>query len=165
MTHRSMHSKFLASTLVSALALPSIAGAVVFAASTEAEAAVNQAACRIHAIEAKVEGDGKIPAELSFMAEELQAPAFRMYKGFVVLDVQDFKLELGKVENKKFKSGHNLELSLLGGGEGKLELHTKLMRSSTVLVDVDFGVQSNQIMLIPVHRGYTAVIFAYQCKS
>ena len=163
MTHRSMVSKFLASSMASALAFAPLAiGAVTLVAPAVAEAA--DAACRIHVVEAKEEGDGKIPAELDFMADELKAPAFRIYKGFELIDVQDFKLELGKVSEKKFKSGHTLQLSLLGEQDGKLELQTKLMRSSTVLVDMDFGVRSNQIMLIPVMRGDSAVIFAYQCK-
>ena len=164
MTKRSIHSKFMASSLATVLALPALAGALTFATPDIAEAA-DKATCRIHAIEAKEQGDGKIPAELDFMADELKAPAFRIYKGFKLLDVQDFKLEIGKVEDNKFKSGHNLELSLLSKRGGKLELHTKLMRSDAVLVDMDFGMQSNQFVLIPVTRDDTAVIFAYQCKG
>ena len=164
MTKRSIHSKFMASSLASALAVPVLAGTLAFAAPVVAEAA-DQATCRIHAIEAKEEGDGKIPEELSFMADELQAPAFRIYKGFKLLEKQDFKLEIGKRESSKFKSGHNLELELLGKRDGKLELHTTLMRSDAKLVDMDFGVHSNQIVLMPITRGEGAVIFAYQCKS
>jgi hypothetical protein len=121
--------------------------------------------CRIHAVEARQDGDGTIPADLQFLADQLQAPEFARYKGFVLLDTKDFKLELGKVVDQKFKSGHNLELSLIGGEQDKLELHTNLKRGSKSLVDVNFVVGSNQIMLIPVRRGDQAIIFAYQCKS
>jgi len=163
MTHRNMISTFLASALTGALAFAPVAiGALTLVAPAIAEAA--DATCRIHVVEAKEEGDGKIPPELDFMAEELKAPAFRAYKGFAVLDVQDFKLELGKVAEKKFKSGHTLHLSLLGKQEGKLELQTKILRGSNVLVDMDFGVKSNQIVLMPVWRKDSAVIYAYQCK-
>jgi hypothetical protein len=164
MTHRSMHSRFLASSLVGALAIAPAFGLVLMS-SNVAEAAVETATCRIHAVEASPEGDGSIPANLQFLSDQLQAPEFARYKGFVLLDTKDFKLEIGKVVEQKFKSGHNLELSLIGGEKDKLELHTNLKRGSNSLVDVSFVVGSNQIMLIPVRRGDQAIIFAYQCKN
>ncbi|PRP97436.1 hypothetical protein ENSA5_34280 [Enhygromyxa salina] len=166
MTHRSMHSKFLASSLASLLAVPALfAGAITLLSPDVARAAVNEAACRIHAVEASQKGDGTIPAELNFLADQLQAPEFARYKGFRLLDAKDFKLKLGEVVDQKFKSGHNVKLTLLGGGKDKLELHTKLERGGSSLVDMDFMVGSNQIMLIPVRRGDQAIIFAYQCKG
>lgn len=169
MTHQSMHSRILsrilASSLASLLAVPAVFVGVTLVNPSVAEAAVNEATCRIHAVEASQEGDGTIPDNLQFLADQLQAPEFARYKGFVLLDAKDFKLELGKVVDQKFKSGHNLELSLLGGEKDKLELHTNLKRGSKSLVDVNFVVGSNQIMLIPVRRGDQAIIFAYQCKS
>ena len=171
MTTRSIHSKILASSLVSLLAGPAmlaapalLAGALTFMSPDIAEAATN-AACRIHAVEASKDGDGTIPKELEFMADQLRAPMFAGYKGFRLLDAKDFQLELNKVVDQKFKSGHNVELTLLGDKDGKLELHTKLKRSTTTLVDMDFGVGNNQIMLIPVQRGDSAIIYAYQCKK
>lgn len=166
MTNRSIHSKILASTLAGALALPALVvsvGTATFLSPSVAEAAT-KAACRIHAVEATEEGDGTIPKNLEFMAEQLRAPMFTGYKGFRLLDAKDFQLELNKLVDQKFKSGHNVELTLLGDKDGKLELHTKLKRSSTTLVDMDFGVGDNQIMLIPVQRGDSAIIYAYQCK-
>jgi hypothetical protein len=148
------------------LAIPAlVAGAVTLLNPSVVEAAVSEATCRIHAVEARQDGDGTIPADLAFLADQLQAPEFARYKGFVLLDTKDFKLELGKVVDQKFKSGHNLELSLIGGELDKLELHTNLKRGSKSLVDVNFVVGSNQIMLIPVRRGDQAIIFAYQCKG
>ena len=165
MTTRSIHSKILASSLAGALALPALlVGAVTFMSPNIAEAAT-KAACRIHAVEATKEGDGTIPRELEFMADQLRAPVFSGYKGFTLLDAKDFQLELNAVVDQKFKSGHNVELTLLGEKDGKLELHTKLKRGTTPLVDMDFGVGNNQIMLIPVQRGDSAIIYAYQCKS
>lgn len=164
MNYRSIHSKILASSLASLLAAPALlVGAATFMAPAVAEAATS-AACRIHAVEATKDGDGSIPKNLEFMADQLEAPMFAGYKGFRLLDAKDFQLELNKVVDQKFKSGHNVELTLLGDREGKLELHTKLKRSSTTLVDMDFGVGDNQIMLIPVQRGDAAIIYAYQCK-
>lgn len=170
MTHRNMHSRIhsriWASALVGALTVaPVFVGGFVLVSPSLAEAAVDAATCRIHAVEATQEGDGTIPANLQFLSDQLQAPEFARYKGFVLLDTKDFKLELGKVVDQKFKSGHNLELSLLSGEQDKLELHTNLKRGSKSLVDVNFVVGSNQIMLIPVRRGDQAIIFAYQCKS
>ena len=165
MTHRSIHSKILASSLAGALALPALlVGAVTFLSPSIAEAA-NKAACRIHAVEATKEGDGTIPENLAFMADQLRAPMFAGYKGFTMIMALDYKLELQQVVDQKFKSGHNVELTLLGEKDGKLELHTKLKRGSTTLVDMDFGVGNNQIMLIPVQRGDSAIIYAFQCKS
>jgi hypothetical protein len=114
------------------LAIPAlVAGAVTLLNPSVVEAAVSEATCRIHAVEARQDGDGTIPADLAFLADQLQAP----------------------------------ELSLIGGELDKLELHTNLKRGSKSLVDVNFVVGSNQIMLIPVRRGDQAIIFAYQCKS
>lgn len=163
---QTMHSRILASSLATLLASPALfAGAVTLLSPSVVDAAVSEATCRIHAVEARQDGDGTIPADLQFLADQLQAPEFARYKGFVLLDTKDFKLELGKVVDQKFKSGHNLELSLIGGELDKLELHTNLKRGSKSLVDVSFVVGSNQIMLIPVRRGDQAIIFAYQCKG
>jgi hypothetical protein len=163
-----MHSRILASSMASLLsiAMPAmLVGGFTLLNPSVVEAAVTEATCRIHAVEARQDGDGTIPEDLQFLADQLQAPEFARYKGFVLLDTKDFKLELGKVVDQKFKSGHNLELSLIGGELDKLELHTNLKRGSKSLVDVSFVVGSNQIMLIPVRRGDQAIIFAYQCKS
>ena len=165
MTHRSMHSKILASSLASVLAIPALlAGSVTLLSPSVAQAGVTEAACRIHAVEASREGDGTIPAELGFLADQLQAPEFARWRGFRLLGSKDYQLEVGKAIDQKFKSGHNVKLTLLGGEKDKLELHTKLARGNTSLVDMDFMVGSNQIMLIPVRRGDGAIIFAYQCK-
>jgi hypothetical protein len=170
MTHRSKHSKFLASTLsaglaASLLALPVLAGGFTLLAPAIADAAITSASCRIHAVEASPEGDGTIPADLEFLSDQLQAPEFARYKSFVLLDAKDFKLEIGKAVEQKFKTGHSVELSLLGGEKDRLEIHTDLVRNGTSLVNMDFSLRSKQVMLIPVRRGDSAVIFAYQCKS
>jgi hypothetical protein len=169
MTYRSrtMHSRILASTLASLLGIgmPALVVGGITLNPSVVEAAVTEATCRIHAVEARQDGDGTIPADLAFLTDQLQAPEFARYKGFALLDAKDFKLELGKVVDQKFKSGHNLQLSLIGGELDKLELHTNLMRGSKSLVDMTFVVGSNQIVLIPVRRGDQTIIFAYQCKG
>jgi hypothetical protein len=161
---RTMHSRILASSLAMAIAMPLVGGVTLLSPSV-AEAAVTEATCRIHAVEARQDGDGTIPANLEFLADQLQAPEFARYKSFVLLDAKDYKLELGKVVDQKFKSGHNLQLSLIGGELDKLELHANLMRGSKSLVEMTFLVGSNQIMLVPVRRGDQMIIFAYQCKG
>ena len=170
MTHRSIHSRFRnrlwGSVLSGALVLPAMAvGGVALLNPSIADAAITTASCRIHAVEVSPEGDGTIPAELDFLRDQLQAPEFARYKSFVLLDAKDFKLEVGKPLEHKFKTGHGVNLSLLGGEADKLELHTELTRNGTSLVNMDFSLRSKQIMLIPVRRGDSAVIFAYQCKS
>jgi hypothetical protein len=127
-------------------------------------ATVEDPACRIHAVEALEKGDGGIPENLDFLADRLRAPEFARYLEFRLIDTIDFQLKLNEVVDHKFKSGHNLELTLLGERESKLELNTKLKRGSSSLVDMDFVVGSNQIMLIPVRRGDQTIIFAFQCK-
>ncbi|MFV8755955.1 hypothetical protein ACNOYE_35840 [Nannocystaceae bacterium ST9] len=154
----------MASTLASLLALPISVGALVVFTPAIADAA-EQATCRIHAVEASQEGDGSIPKDLEFLSDQLQAPEFARYKGFKLLDAKDFQLELGVVVDQKFKSGHNVKLSLLGKKDGKLDFHTELQRSGTSLINMDFSVKEGQIMLIPVRRGELMTIFAYQCKS
>ncbi|HLT35139.1 MAG TPA: hypothetical protein VK034_02615 [Enhygromyxa sp.] len=167
MTHRSIHSKLLASTFAGLLsgAPVVLAGAVTLLNPDVAQAGVTSASCRIHAVEATPEGDGTIPKDLEFLAEQLQAPEFARFRGFRLVEVKDFKLELGKVVDQKFKSGHNVKLSLLGGEQEKLELHTELLRGGTSVVKMDILLKFAQVVLIPVRRGDQAIIFAYQCKS
>ncbi len=164
MTIRSMNSKIIATALSCALALPALLVGSGLLAPSVAEAAVTKAACRVHAVEALEEGDGTIPAELAFMADQLEAPEFGRYRSYNLIGVKSFELELDREIEQKFKSGHSVKLTLLGGEKGKLELDTKLLRGSTTLVDLQFAVGS-QLVLIPVRRGDSMVIFAYQCKK
>lgn len=159
-----MRTKILASTLACSMALPALLGGALVLAPAIADAA-EQATCRIHAVEASQEGDGTIPKDLEFLRDQLQAPEFARYKGFRLLDAKDFQLELGVVVDQKFKSGHNVKLSLLGDKDGKLDFHTELMRGGSSLINMDFSVKDGQLMLIPVRRGEQAIIFAYQCKK
>lgn len=166
MTHRSIHSKFLASTLAGLMSVPVVlVGGVTLLNPAVAEAGVTSASCRIHVVEATPDGDGKIPEDLQFLADQLQAPEFARYKGFRLIDVKDYKLDVGTPVDKKFKSGHNVKLSLLGGEKDKLELRTELLRGGSTVVTLDFMLKVAQVVLIPVRRGDQATIFAYQCKS
>lgn len=166
MTHRSIHSKLMASTLAGILSVPAVlAGTVALLSPAVANAGVTSASCRIYAVEATEAGDGKIPAELEFLADQLQAPQFASYKGFRLLESKDYKLEVGRAVDKKFKSGHNVKLELLGGEKDKLELHTELLRGGTSMLQVDFSIKVAQLLLIPVPRGDQATIYAYQCKG
>ncbi len=166
MTHRSIHSKLMASTFAALLSVPAVlAGSVALLSPTVANAGVTAASCRIHAVEATTQGDGTIPAELQFLAENLQAPEFAAYKGFRLLESKDFKLEVGAEVDQKFKSGHNVTLRLLGGERDKLDLHTEILRGGASVFQMDFLMKVASIVLIPVRRGDQATIFAYQCKS
>lgn len=165
MTHRSIHSKLLASMFTGVLAIPAALTGATLLSPTVAHASVTSASCRIHAVEASPEGDGVIPDDLKFLAEQLQAPEFARYKGFRLVETKDFKLEVGKTVDEKFKSGHNLKLSLLGGEQDKLELRTELLRGGQSVVKMDMLLKFAQVVLIPVRRGDQAIIFAYQCKG
>jgi hypothetical protein len=169
MTHHSIHSKLLASTfagLLSSLVIPvGLAGVVTLLSPGLAEASVTSASCRIHAVEATPDGDGTIPKELEFLSDQLQAPEFARYKGFRLVDVKDFKLDVGAAVEKKFKSGHVVKLSLLGGEQDKLDLHTEILRGAGSVTALDFSLKVAQLMLIPVRRSDQAIIFAYQCKT
>lgn len=176
MTHRifSWHSfrlfnpsaKACAPILAGLLSLPVVlAGGAGLLSPTVAKAAVNEASCRIHAVEATKEGDGTIPPELEFLSDQLKAPEFAQYTGVRLMESKDFHLEVGKVVDQKFKSGHNVKLTLLGGEEGKLELQTELLRANTSVVKINLLMRVAQIVMIPVRRGDQAIIFAYQCKT
>lgn len=166
MTHRSINSKFLASTFAGLLMIPAVlASGVTLLSPATAQASVTAASCRIHAIEASVEGDGTIPPELAFMADQLKAGAFAQFRGIRLLEVQDYKLELGKAVDKKFKSGHNVKLNLVGGERDKLELQTEILRGGSSVFKLDWAMKSAGLMLIPVSRGDQTTIFAYQCKA
>jgi hypothetical protein len=164
--NRSIHSKLLASALSGLLMGPAVlAGGVTLLSPSLAEASVTAASCRIHAIEATVEGDGTIPSELEFMADQLKGGAFAQFRGFRLLEVKDYKLAVGTAVDQKFKSGHNVKLSLLGGEQDKLELQTEILRGGTSVFKLDWAMKVAGLMLIPVSRGDQTTIFAYQCKS
>lgn len=166
MTHRSIHSKLMASTLAGLLLVPAvIAGSATLLSPAIADASVTTASCRIHAVEATTEGDGTISADLQFLAENLRAPEFSHYKSFRLLESKDFKLTVGTEVDQKFKSGHNVKLSLLGGEKDKLDLHTEILRGGASVFQMDFLMKVASIVLIPVRRGDSATIFAYQCKT
>lgn len=162
---RTIHSKLLASTFAGLLSVPVVlAGGITLLSPGVAHANVTAASCRIHAVEATPEGDGTIPEDLQFLAEQLRAPEFAYYKGFRLLEVKDYKLELNTVVDQKFKSGHNVKLTLLGGEQERLDLRTELMRGGTSVVKMDISMKVAQVVLIPVRRGDQMTIFAYQCK-
>lgn len=170
MTHRSMQSKLLASTFAGLIGLvPVLAGGVALFSSSVADASVTTASCRITAIEATLEGDGTIPPELEFVSDQLKK-GFAQYRGIRLLDVKDYKLEAGSAVDNKFKSGHNVKLTLLSASDkdkNKIELEAEVERSGTSVVKLVLGMKLGGLMLIPVTRssGDQTTIFALQCKA
>src|SRR5690554_3269729 len=155
MTHRStpstrfahLHSKLLASVLAGLVSAPVVfAGAATVLGPSVANAAVTEASCRIYAVEATQDGDGTIPADLEFLSDQLKAPEFARYTRVQLMEFKDFKLEAGKVVDQKFKSGHNVKLTLLGGEDGKLELQTELLRANTSVVKINFLIKVAQFV-------------------
>lgn len=174
MTHRStpstrfanLHSKLLVSVFAGLVSTPVLfAGAAALLSPSVANAAMTEAECRIYAVEATQDGDGKIPADLEFLSDQLKAPEFARYTRVRLMEFKDYKLQAGKIVDHKFKSGHNVKLTLVGGENGKIELKTELLRANTSVVKINFLVKVAQFVMIPVRRGDQAVIFAYQCKA
>ncbi|MCA9720616.1 MAG: hypothetical protein H6713_26270 [Myxococcales bacterium] len=123
MNTRTRTRRLLASTLGLAL-LPAFglsAALVTPAVASAAEA--ETAKCQVHSVLALKTGDGSIPDDLKFLADQLSADQFAAYKSFRLLETKQFKLELNKPAVAAMKSGHKLTLEFLGS-----EPETKKLR-------------------------------------
>lgn len=142
----------LAMALSSVLA-PATAFAAVATLATAAQAAPSKAAkgvCKVHAVLASKEGDGKIPKNLEFMKEWLTDEPYDRYKSFHLLGTKKVNVALGKSPETTFKTGHKMKLSLLGGDEKKLKLHLDLTHrdGQESLVSMDYSIQDNGLFFV-----------------
>lgn len=160
----------LASVLATAL-LPAFAfGAAFVGQPVHAHAAVEKASCQVHAVLASKEGDGKIPKNLGFLRETLEDDAFAAYRGFHLIDKKSLKLEVDAPSQSAFKSGHKLQLTLLGGDDSKLKFHAELTGrdGKSSLIGTDYSIEDNGLLMIQAGKYKSGEIagklfFAIQC--
>lgn len=146
----------LSKALCSVLAPAALFGAVVVAAPAAhaAPAAKGKGAekgvCKVHAVLASKEGDGKIPKNLEFMKEWLTDEPYDRYKSFHLLGSKKADVALGKATKTDFKTGHKMKLSLLGGDEKKLKLHLDLTHrdGKKNLVAMDYSIEDNGLFFV-----------------
>ena len=155
---------------VLAMALTPVFALATPTAVSEAHAAVKKADCQVHAVLASREGDGKVPKTLEFLRETLEDDAFAAYKGFHLIDKKTVKLAFEKASETSFKSGHKLQLTLLGGDEGRLKFRADLTGrdGKSSLIGTDYSIEDNGLLMIQAGR-YTSgevegkLFFAIQC--
>lgn len=106
--------------------------------------------CKVHAVLASKEGDGKIPKNLEFMKEWLTDEPYDRYKSFHLLGSKKADVVLGKATQTEFKTGHKMKLSLLGGDEKKLKLHLDLTHrdGKKNLVAMDYSIEDNGLFFV-----------------
>ncbi len=155
-------TKSLLSLALSSLLVPAAALAAVATVSTVAHAAPAQkpsvkvssdaekAVCKVHAVLASKEGDGKIPKNLEFMKEWLTDEPYDRYKSFHLLGSKKVELKVSQATEAEFKTGHKMKLSLLGGDEKKLRLHLDLTHrdGKKNLVAMDYSIEDNGLFFV-----------------
>jgi hypothetical protein len=117
--------------------------------------------CRVHSIELSPAGDGTIPENLQFLGEQLQAQEFSRYRGFRLLETEDFALDFGALVEHEFESSHTVALRLLDIEEDRIQLHVEI----APLLETDMLVKDGQLVLIPIRRGGGLIVFVHRCKS
>lgn len=159
-------NRLLGSLLASSLLPVGVGGASLVLSPAEARAEVSTSTCQIHAVLATKVGDGSVPAELGFLAEQLRDDQFAAFKGFKLLESKTLKLSLGAPGLASMRTGHQLKLQLLGVDASKLQLHATLASGEKVLVDTDYKIESNGILLIGgVRHPDGKIFFAIQCRG
>lgn len=157
-------TKSLLSLALSSLLVPAAALAAVASVSTAAHAApakkvdapksapsqVDKAVCKVHAVLASKEGDGKIPKNLEFMKEWLTDEPYDRYKSFHLLGSKKVELKVTKPKSAGFKTGHKMKLSLLGGDDKALRLHLDLTHrdGKKNLVAMDYSIEDNGLFFV-----------------
>lgn len=150
---KTQRRKSLLSLALSSVLAPTLAFGAVAAASPAAQAAPKKAeksVCKVHAVLASKEGDGKIPKNLEFMKEWLTDEPYDRYKSFHLLGSKKADVVLGKATETSFKTGHKMKLSLLGGDEKKLKLHLDLTHrdGKKNLVAMDYSIEDNGLFFV-----------------
>jgi hypothetical protein len=150
---------------------PAMALSVGVLAAPQTADAAGKANCRVHAVLASKEGDGKIPKSLEFLRETLEDDQFAAYKSFHLVDKKTLKLEGDTPSKATFSSGHKLGLKLLESTP-KLKLHLELSSrdGSKNLVKTDYSIDNNGMFMIgagKLEQGEIAgkLFFAIQCKT
>lgn len=162
----SVRRRLRAAALSAALA-PALAFGATTLSSSQAEAAkFEKASCQVHAVLAKSDGEGGVPENLSFLADELNSPMFGGYKSFVLLGTHKFILSKAKTVTKQLASGHPMSLALLSADESQVRLHVKLGQASgKSLIDTEYAVKPAGFVLFAASHKEGGVIFAVQCHG
>lgn len=151
-----------------ALAVAPLAGFGLGMLPAVALAEAEAATCKAFAVLAKKDGDGKLPPELEFLAEELGSDQFAAYKSFRLLDSKRYELEKGKARSERFKSGHRVALELLGGEVERPRVRIGVWPATgdKPLVSADYTIQSSGFLLLAGFKHEEGrVIFAIQCSG
>jgi len=162
------NGRLLASTFALALAPAAAFGVAALSSPAPAEADVSKAQCRVNAVLASKQGDGKIPENLQFLKKELSSDQFAAFKSFRLLDAKADKLTANKAASQKLKSGHKVGLKLLGGSKDRPKVHVSVNRDGNdkALVSTDYTIKSAGFLLLAGFKHPDGkVIFAIQCKG
>lgn len=146
-----LNRSLLSLALSSVLAPATVFGAVAAVApAAHAAPKAEKAVCKVHAVLASKEGDGTIPKNLEFMKEWLTDEPYDRYKSFHLLSTKKADIVLGKATETAFKTGHKMQLSLLGGDEKKLKLHLDLTHrdGEKNLVSMDYSIEDNGLFFV-----------------
>lgn len=151
MNYGRIKQKLWASVLTTVLAPTFAFGAAWSGVASEADAA-DKANCQVHAVLASKEGDGKLPKDLKFLEKTLQADEFAVYKSFHLLEKKELKLKLDKPAGLSFKSGHKMELKLLGSDDKTLKYHLFLSGrdGKKKLVDTEYSIEDHGLFMTGV---------------
>ena len=156
---------WLLASMLSTAGASTLAAALVLSPA-EARAEVTSAACQIYAVLATKSGDGTIPSELSFLAEQLRDDQFAAFKGFRLLESKALQLRVGAPASAAMSSGHQIQLALLGAELSKLKLHATLLSGEKTLIDTEYKIESSGILLIGgVRHPEGKIFFAIQCRA
>lgn len=133
-----------------AIAAPAAHAAPAKGAQDGATKGATKGVCKVHAVLASKEGDGKIPKNLEFMKEWLTDEPYDRYKSFHLLGSKKAEVVRGKATQTDFKTGHKMKLSLLGGDEKKLRLHLDLTHrdGKKNLVAMDYSIEDNGLFFV-----------------
>lgn len=130
-----------------------------------------KASCEVHGILARKNGNSakRIPANLSFMEEQLASDQFAAYKSFHLLELRTLDLiEGSSAEETRFGSGHRVKLQLVGQEKSRLKLHATLLSANAkrTLLDTNYQIRSGSIVIFAggAHADGT-LVFAIVCRS
>ncbi len=157
---------FLATVLAGCL-VPALAFTPVVLTSNVTQAAASEAECQVYSVLASKTGDGTIPDNLKFLAEQLRDDQFAAYKSFRLLGNQRLSLDVKQPKKASLSSGHKLSLEYLGAKESKLQLHATLLSRTDdkQLFNAIYSIDNNGLLMIGGVRGDGGkVFFAIQCR-
>ena len=134
-------------------------------------AEAEKAECKTYSVLLTKEGNGEVPANLSFLHDTFQDEQFSAYQGYRLLETTTLKLDHKKPSLALMKkTGHRLSLQFLGVLANKLKIHAILMAPNhkKPLVDTDYLSVNNGLLLVDGAKpadGNGRVFFAIQCRT